>query len=168
MAFLYMVLEFRVNYITIRLHTVLGDWPLFFCAHQVAISHSLKFFSLYEDGCLDRLFFEVQELLAFFIFHEIFKILLAIKCYKVDFVRMLHVCFDNHFFIGPDSKQKPAIVFADDRDGHIFKLVEDIFLAFAYIDELGDVEHIAKAIICGRIAVYLFDCLVEEIHQWNH
>jgi len=110
-------------------------------AHQLAISHSLKFYSLDKDGSLYGLLLEVQELFPFLILHKVFKIQWAVKFYQVDFVRMLDVGFDKCFFAWPDPEQQPAIVFADDRDGHILKLVEDTFLAFADIDELGDVEH---------------------------
>ena len=85
--------------------------------------------------------FEMQELFPFLILHEVFKIQWAVKFYQVDFVRMLNVGFDKCFFAWPDPEQQSAVVFGDDRDGYILKLVEDIVLAFADIDELGDVEH---------------------------
>ena len=53
----------------------------------------------------------MQKPLSFFVLHKICKVMIGLKFYKVDFIRLLQTAFYISIYTRPHPQQKPPIVF---------------------------------------------------------
>src|SRR5882757_9369909 len=86
----------------------------------------------------------MQELLSLFVLHKIVKVVIACKFNQMNFVGSFNLIFDNGTFVRPNPQQKPSIIFCDDGDGNVLKLLKDLFLSFFYVDKLCYEDHTYK------------------------
>lgn len=80
----------------------------------------------------------MQKFLSFLIFHKAPEILTGIKFHQVHFVRSFDRVFNEGILCRPQAEEETTVVPGNDRKGDRLKLVEDLFLAFFYVNELCD------------------------------